>query len=369
MLLKEAALTLRYTWLQWSLLLLLVCYGAVSYAAPKVLFVSPSHAGDPFFQHVEQYTRIAAADLGLDLDVLYGEGNRLLQLEQLEDSLQQYQPDYVVVQPYSGGAKALMDFLARYPSIQVITFERILLSSEEDSIGIPYQHYSNWIAEIYFDNARASADLTRALLNSCREEAKAGRNTVIGLNGAHGYEAEQRGASLQAVSQSDQDYDYGQLVFSQWQRELASNQSRQLLRRYPKTSVIWAASDWMALGALDMIRDQPQPTERYCIGGFDWLPKNIEYIQSGDLVASVGGHFMMGAWAMVAVYDHWHDSLPESVLAGYPAFELEVITQKNVDNYRLLLEQDYWQRFNFRSLTFRHQPHQQHYFFQLQQNQ
>ena len=347
-------------------LIFVLCSLPVIAITPKVLFVSPSHADDPFFQHVEQFSRIAAANLGLELDVLYGEGNRLLQLQQLADSLTHQQPDYIVVQPYSGGAKALMDFLANYPELNVITFERLLLSSEEDSIGIPRQHYSNWIAEIYFDNAKASADMTRALLEECRDEAKAGRRGVIGLNGAHGFEAEQRGAALQALSKADPDYRFEQLVFSQWQRELATSQSKQLLRRYPQTSIIWAASDWMALGVLDMLREQPQSEERYCIGGFDWLPESIEYIQSGDVVASVGGHFMMGAWAMVAIYDHWHDSLPENVLAGQPAFELEVITQSNVDSYRPLLQQDYWQGFDFRSLTFRHQQ-QQKYAFKLQQ--
>ncbi|MCH8536666.1 MAG: ABC transporter substrate-binding protein [Alkalimonas sp.] len=351
---------------QLSMLLFLLCSLPVTSAVPKVLFVSPSHAEDPFFQHVEQFTRIAAADLGLELDVLYGEGNRLLQLQQLAARLTQHQPDYIIVQPYSGGAKALMDFLAKYPELKVITFERLLLASEEDGIGIPRQHYHNWIAEIYFDNTKASADMTRALLDHCRDEAKTGRPGVIGLNGAHGFEAEQRGAALQALSRADPDYEFEQLVFSQWQRELAASQSRQLLRRYPQTSIIWAASDWMALGVLDMLREQPKPLERYCIGGFDWLPENIEYIQSGDLVASVGGHFMMGAWAMVAVYDHWHDSLPENILAGQPAFELEVITQSNVESYRRLLDETYWRSFDFRSLTFRHQQ-QDRYFFQLQQ--
>lgn len=337
----------------------------VLFAAPKVLFVSPSHAGDPFFQYVEQYARIASEDLGLELEVIYGDGNRLLQLQQLESYLKQQQPHYIVVQPYSGGTKALMDLLAGYPQLKVITFERILLASEEMSIGVPGQHYSNWIAEIYFDNARASLALSKALLEACRSQAKAGRHDVIGLNGAHGFESEERGRMIVELSRHDPDYRFQQLVYSQWQRDLAARQSQQLLRRYPKTSVIWAASDWIALGVLDMLNEQATESASYCIGGFDWLPEGIAAIQNGQLSASVGGHYMMGAWAMVAVYDHWQGALPAGKLAGSPAFALEVISSDNVQQYLPLLQPDYWQNFDFRSLTFRHQPEQSHYAFQL----
>lgn len=334
-------------------------------AAPKVLFVSPSHAEDPFFRHVEQYSRIAAKSLELEFEVIYGEGNRLWQQQQLEAYLKVQQPDYVIVQPYSGGAKMLMDFLASFPSMNIITFERILLPTEEPVIGVPGQFYNNWIAEIYFDNASASQALSRVLLEACREQARAGQTDVIGLNGAHGFESEARGKALEAVTRQDPDFRFQQLVYSQWQRELAARQSLQLLQRYPKTSVIWAASDWMAMGVLDMLQQQNEVEGPYCIGGFDWLPKSIEAIRDGRMVASVGGHYMMGAWALVVAYDHWKQSFPHDQLSGHPAFALEVISVDNVQQYLPLLDPAYWEMFDFRGLTFHHQPEQSSYSFQL----
>lgn len=334
-------------------------------AAPKVLFVSPSHPDDPFFKHVESYAKIAADNLGLKLDIIYGEGNRLWQLEQLTAYFRKQQPEYIAVQTYSGGAKALMDFLAGYPATKVITLERIILPHESAEIGIPGEKYSNWFAEIYFDNVNASRALTNTLLAHCRSKAVAGRKGVVGLNGANGFEAEQRGFALTTLTELDADYAFHQVVPSQWLRELAASQSQQLLRRYPNTSVFWAASDWMALGVLDMLATNNLPATDYCVGGFDWIPESIEKISAGDMVASVGGHYMMGAWAMVAIYDHWHGSLPSHLLKGAPAFELEVISISNVKNYLALLKPDYWHNFNFRTLTFKHNPQQPQYFFQL----
>lgn len=337
-------------------------------AAPKVLFVSPSHSDDPFFKHVERYTKIAAQNLALELDVIYGEGNRLWQLEQLSRYFSKQQPEYIVVQIYSGGAKALMDFLAGYPATKVITLERIILPKESEAIGIPGDKYPNWFAEIYFDNVHASRSLTKTLLAHCRAKALQGRKGVIGLNGANGFEAEQRGFAATATTQLDDDFLFHQVVPSQWLRELAASQSEQLLRRYPDTSVIWAASDWLALGVLDMLQSSNLSAADYCVGGFDWIPQSIEKIKTGEMVASAGGHYMMGAWAMVAIYDHWHDRLPEHLLKGAPAFELEVISANNLNDYLPLLTTDYWQNFDFRKLTFKHNPEQHNYSFQFGAN-
>lgn len=348
-----------------TFLLIFLLLSSAYAATPKVLFVSPSFADDPFFKHVEQYTKIAADNLGLQLDIIYGDGNRLWQLEQLTSYFRQQQPEYIAVQTYSGGASKLMDFLAGYPATKVITLERIILPNESKKIGIPGEIYPNWFAEIYFDNASASQLLTNTLLEQCRSKANAGRKGVVGLNGANGLEAQQRGEELIAQTQKDADFTFHQIVPSQWLRELAESQSQQLLIRYPDTSVIWAASDWIALGVLDMIKKRNLNVANYCIGGFDWIPQSIEKISLGEMVASVGGHYMIGAWAMVAIYDHWHANLPKHVLRGTPAFELEIITAQNVAHFQQLLTAEYWQSYNFRSLTFTHNPHQTHYRFKL----
>ncbi|WP_423186335.1 ABC transporter substrate-binding protein [Alishewanella sp. d11] len=352
----------------WLIILQLVIL-ATTYAAtaPKVLFVSPSHPDDPFFKHVELYTKLAAENLGLELDIIYGEGNRLLQLEQLTSYFSLQQPEYIAVQTYSGGAKALMDFLAQYPATNIITLERIILPHESLQIGVPGEKYPNWFAEIYFDNAKASRTLTEALLNQCRDKAFQGQKGVVGLNGANGFEAEQRGAALKNVTETNFSYIFNQVVPSQWLRELATTQSQQLLRRYPNTSVIWAASDWIALGVLDMLKANQLNSADFCIGGFDWLPEAIAKIDSGELVASVGGHYMMGAWSMVAIYDHWHGNLPINALKGKAAFELELITAKNVQDYQPLLTPAYWQQYDFRRFSFTANPQQESYSFKLKQ--
>ncbi|MFC3096104.1 ABC transporter substrate-binding protein [Alteromonas sediminis] len=333
--------------------------------ATSVMFVSPSTPDDPFFSRVELFIRMAAENLGFDLTVIYGEAHRIYQQQELEQYLAKEQPDYMLVQVYAGSGKALFELLDKYPTVKVISLEHLLLNHETEEVGKPGEIYKNWIAELTFDNVSASETLSRYLLKACEQEARTDRWGIVGVNGLHGQEALQRHAGLvEAVNRTNL-YELHQVVNAKWQRELAQKQVRTLLSRYPKTSVIWSASDWMALGVADAIEPLKRTGQRFCIGGFDWIPEIVDAIQANRISASIGGHFMLGAWAMVMVYDHIKGVMPRDINSDNPILNLQLMHAGNLQEIAPLLERQAWKNVDFRQYSLFYNDQHQDYQFRL----
>ena len=91
----------------------------------------------------------------------------------------------------------------------------------------------------------------------------------------------------------------------------------------------------------------------------------VESIESGLISASVGGHYMIGAWAMVMVYDHSLGAFPEGVNGTNPTFSLELMHAGNVEQISPLLEPQAWQSIDFRVYSLNHNPNRKAYDFRL----
>ena len=84
-----------------------MCAPVYVQAQVNVLFINPSIQFEPFWHKAEEVTKAAADDLELHLDIIYGGGNRLLQLAELKAYLKRNpKPDYVIFMNYPSGAKA-----------------------------------------------------------------------------------------------------------------------------------------------------------------------------------------------------------------------------------------------------------------------
>jgi ABC-type sugar transport system substrate-binding protein len=332
--------------------------------AIQVLMISPSYKSDPFFSQVDEVARYAAASLGFELTLLHGDGNRLIQKKILQSYLKERKPDYLILQAYPGTGQELFDYLHRQ-QIPTITLEHILLDKEQPLVGRPGEKYPYWLGEIYHNNQEAGQLLMQALLKKCHASASSGFSDVVGVNGAYGFESDQRAAGAEAAVKTTPPFKLQQIVHANWVRDVAYTQTLQLMRRYPQSRVIWSASDWMALGAIEALQSQQLDVNDFCIGGFDWIPAAVEKIREGELTASVGGHFLMAAWAMVAIYDHHQGKLPTGLLSDKPAFSLELLTKENFERYEPLLHLESWRQIDFREFSFTANPKQLQYPFSL----
>ena len=89
----------------------------------------------------------------------------------------------------------------------------------------------------------------------------------------------------------------------------------------------------MALGAMDAaIARGRKPGKDIFIGGLNWSAEALERVQDGKMVASIGGHFMQGGWAMVLIHDY-HMGRDFADLGVEFTAPMTVIDQSNVAEY------------------------------------
>ncbi|MCF2856020.1 ABC transporter substrate-binding protein [Pseudoalteromonas sp. SMS1] len=323
----------------------------VSIAKPSfsVLFVNPSLAGEPFWGKVQKITEEASKQLGVNIDVIYGDGNRHIQLAELKKYLDyRASPDYVILMLYPGGAEQTLTMLDNY-GIKFITLEQTITGMEKEEIGYPKQRFEHWLGEIYFDNYQAGFDLAKSLHDSVIASGHKGDVNGLAINGHYGSESDKRNQGAADYFKSA-GIKLQQTVHASWSKEQAYTKTRRLFKRYPDTQLIWSASDLMAMGAQTAIRQLQKGDVKVAIGGFDWLSDSLSLIQKGQLSATVGGHFMMGGWALISIFDfhhgnkYWHKN-------SQITFELSAITRDNISEYIWISNNPDWSRIDYKQFS------------------
>ena len=109
----------------------------------------------------------------------------------------------------------------------------------------------------------------------------------------------------------------------------------------------------MALAVVDAIEDSGKVVGvDILVGGFDWTPKAIISINNNKLTASIGGHFMMGAMAIMAIYNE-EQGISHNIFVNerYNSFELALISHKNISQYINLLQSETLTQVSFKKLV------------------
>ncbi|WP_171044323.1 ABC transporter substrate-binding protein [Pseudoalteromonas citrea] len=327
-------------------LLVTVAMGVKAKSDFSVLFVNPSVSGEPFWQKVQTITEQTASQLNIKIDTIYGEGNRHIQLAELKKYLSyRATPDYVILMNYPGGAEATLDLLNKY-GINFITLEQTITGPERSSIGLPKGRYKTWLGEVYHDNYDAGWRLAEALVNDTG--LAKGDIAALIINGHYGSESDVRSQGANDFF-AKQKITVHQQVHASWSKEQAYDKTKKLLSRYPNTNLIWTASDLMAMGALTGVKAS-KLDHSVAIGGFDWLGDAIDLVDNGGMSATIGGHFMMGGWALVTLSDHFHKH-PFWLENSSLTFKLGVISRQNLDDYRWIVYSPDWSLIDYKAMS------------------
>ncbi len=342
-----------------------------------VVLFTGSGEQNPFWDLFIDFMREAAQDLEIKLEVFYADNSRNRMVSQVREVCERAdKPDGIVVQSFKRTGTNILRLAEQY-QVPVFLVNSGLNVEEKEQVGEPRTPLRFWIGEMLPDDYGAGYQLANALIDEAKKDPRRlgpdGRVHVIGLNGVVSHEAalaREKGLR-KAIDERSDEAVLDQVVAADWDQKFARKRCRFLLRRYDHVSVIWSASDHMAVGAIaamqDRIKEGVQQTagKDVIVGGVDATPEAMRLIEQGTMCATVGGHFKEGGWVAVLL----HDFFQGVDLAQIPTrFEspMTLVTKDNLAIYQAELDESMWERMDFRQLSRVYSPELKDYGFGAQ---
>ena len=319
-----------------------------------LLFVSPAYADDPFWRRVEEHMEYAAASMGFDLKVKYGNDSPLrvreLALKAMQES---HKPDFLILQ-FNGPIMPELLQQGEEQMVRIVTINAPASDNDRARTGVPGEPFKKWIAHIWPDDRQAGFLEAKLLLDKAKARwPDQPLPSLLAFNGTR-YEishvAENRGAGLQQALAAYPGSKLAQEFSRYWNVEKATQPLLSALTRYPEAHLLWAASDDMALRLYQRLEESGKDPHDFLLAGIDATPEGLTAVTEGKLVGSIGGHFLEGAWAVVVIHDYLYardnDPHPLQLQTNMYAF-----TAQDIARLRTFYEQGIFARIDYHQFT------------------
>ncbi|CDF84807.1 ABC transporter substrate-binding protein [Pseudomonas sp. QL9] len=272
--------------------------------AASVVFLNPGRANETFWVSYTQFMQAAASDLGMSLQVRYGERDTQKMLREAREVLQGTQrPDYLIfVNENYAGPEILR--LSVGSGVRLFAVNSTLTADQQRIAGASRGRYPNWIGSLVADDEAAGYLMAKALLR--QGEASGAPLQMLAFSGSKQTPASQ--FREQGMRRALAEYPQArllQLVYAGWANERAYEQGLQLLKRYPQTRLVWSANDEMAFGAMRAAKQLGRvPGKDLLFSALNNSPEMLDSTVDGRVSVAATGHFSLGAWAMVLLHDY-----------------------------------------------------------------
>ena len=275
---------------------------AQSVAPASMVFLNPGFSGEPFWVGYSDFMQAAAADLGVELTIVYGERDPQRILANAHAVLAGPElPDYLIFANEMYLGPELLRLFAGTP-VKLFALHSTLTADQRALAGGPRQQYRNWIGSLVPNDEEAGYLMAKALFAKVGEEPV----NLLAFSGVrHTPSATLREAGLHRALAEHPQVRLQQLVYGEWQRLRAYEQAQQLLQRYRDVRLVWSANDEMAFGAMQAALEVGKQPGRDM--HFSALNNSVEVFQArirGDIDVLATGHFTLGGWAVVMLHDH-----------------------------------------------------------------
>ena len=276
----------------------------------RVGFINPGP--HEFWRAVNGTMLAAAAELGIDVEIRETGRSRDKAIEFAHQFLAENPPlDYLIATNDVDAAPEIIR-LADAAHVKLILLNNDLNEKDWAEFGEPRTKYRSWLGSIVPDHEGAGYGIaTEILTEAARIKAKrplkilaltgdhetpAGNERVRGLKRAVGDITKLLGpGSVELV----------EVRYLDWTAKTAEASVRQFTATGPRIDALWAANDPMALGAMSALNEAGyKPGEDVLVGGLNWSQVAVKKVLDGEMVVTYGGHFLLGAWAMVVLRDY-----------------------------------------------------------------
>lgn len=336
---------------------LIIVLHCLSAHAINVVLVNPTSKNETFWDLVTELSQYAAKDLNINLTVYYAESHRMVQSELIHQIVNgKEKPDYLIFMPYGGSVLRTFKTLEESKT-PFVTLERAYDVSTVGDIGKPQEKYQYWLGEIYNDNIADGKRLADLLYRKAKTINVGTKHyQAVALNGDYYAESIDRSKGFSHYYQSKNNVDIVKVIPVHWNRKQASKLFLQLHRSIGSSHIVWAASDEIALGVLDVANQTDLiPNNDFVLGGFDLIPEALQAIYDGRMTGSIGGHFLQGVWALIKIYDY-DSGITQTLKKGDDRAFIKstIVDSGNIKRYIILSKVVDHSRVDFREFTLRY---------------
>lgn len=331
----------------------------------SIAYIHANHI--PFWQCTDKFARRVAADLGIDFRSIEAE-HRLAAQRQVEEIIKRpYRPQYVMMQYYTGASVSLIKNLSNQ-DIKVFIVNTDSPEDEKPVVGTPRLPIRNWLGHMFTDDFKSGFQLAQKLIAGAKKIKNKDKIEIIGIGGSPRTTAGTlRIEGFKAAVKQAQGVKLHRAVFTQWEEIEGEKAAANLLRQYPNTDVIWAASDNLASGAIKSIKAMDLiPGKDVLVGGIDCSRQGLELIHSNEMYITLCGHFMEAGWALVSLFDY-HQGFDFKDDPGLVMqLPMQAITKDNWQDFKGLMCDSDWHNVDFRYFSKYYNRHLKRYPFSLE---
>jgi ABC-type sugar transport system substrate-binding protein len=279
----------------------------------RVGFINPT--GPPEFWHLVNATMLAAAgELGIDVDIRETGRSRDKAIALAKDFLgERPPPDYLIAtNDVDAGGEIIK--LADAAHVNLILLNNDLNPKDWPAYGEPRAKYRSWLGTIVPDHEGAGYGIATAILTAAARTKPNRPLKLLALTGDAETPASvervrglERGIGVMNTLLGTGSTELVGVRYLDWTAKTAEASVRDFAQAGPRIDALWAANDPMALGGMTALRERGyKPGSDVLVGGLNWSQDAVTRVLDGEMVVTHGGHFLLGAWAMVVIRDH-HD--------------------------------------------------------------
>ena len=303
----------------------------------------------------------AANDLGIELIIRHGQGESSYRTKKLGIELLNTEPklDYFITGYWVGVTDTHID-IARQRGTKVFIFNSDINPNDRNAMGKPRSIHKHWIGHMIPDDATAAETLTVELIRRAQTHAGNGnlKISILCVSGnTDNTVSTDRNRGAQRAADRFDNVEIAAIEYDEWSQSAAFSSTAEAITGIPELSVVVAASDHMAIGVIDAAsKSGKSPGKDFFVGGFDVSEEGLEHLQSGKLSASMGGHFLEAAWALILIYDYHHGKDFADELNVQIPTQMHIVTDATYKQFEKIFGDFDWESVDFRKLSKTYNP-------------
>jgi len=336
----------------------------------RIIMFSPTSKNNTYWPQVYRILEAASEDLHIDF--------RHYKFS-VEDRFAKHIEGVNILKekPYADGAIFCVAFGQTRPllktadNLNIATFiQGPLFESELSELGGDARRtIQNWIGYFYQNEKEKGYLLGKTLINAAISEnayAESGMVNVVGVGGDHTwFGSKLRAEGLKKAVSEEPKAKLKQIVSTQWSPSEGYQKTKLLLERYPQTSVVWAASDQLAIGAYQALQDGGKVLgETGFTGGLDMSKNGLKEVKNGNLVATVSSTLFSYAEILIYLYDYLNDIDFKNETGTTIQTDIYIANQKNAGRYLSLF--NFFGKIDFKNFSKAYNPQMKEYRFSME---